>query len=175
MSQNCVVKRVLGIDPGSRVTGYGIVEETQGKLISIVYGAWQLSGKEFSDRLKEIYYNIEQLISEYKPTEVAIEALFFAKNAMSSIKLGQARGAAMTAVANQNLKVFEYSPAQVKQAVVGYGRADKEQVQKMVFLLLGLQGQAKVDATDALAVAICHLNSMKFRQVSERYDRIPTR
>ncbi|MBI3018352.1 MAG: crossover junction endodeoxyribonuclease RuvC [Deltaproteobacteria bacterium] len=169
------MKRVLGIDPGSRITGYGIVEETQGKLVFVAYGAWQLSSKEFSDRLKEIYYNIEQLISEHKPTEVAIESVFFAKNAMSSIKLGQARGAAMTAVANQNLKVFEYSPAQVKQAVVGYGRADKEQIQKMVFLLLGLHGKAKVDATDALAVAICHLNSVKFQQVSKLYDRGPTR
>lgn len=168
-------RRVLGIDPGSRITGYGIVEETQGKLISIAYGAWQLSSKEFSDRLKEIYQNIEQLISEHKPMEVAIETVFFAKNAMSSIKLGQARGAAMTAVANQNLKVFEYSPAQVKQAVVGYGRAGKEQVQKMVFLLLGLNGKAKVDATDALAVAICHLNSVKFQQVSKLYDWLPAR
>ncbi len=168
-------KRVLGIDPGSRITGYGIVEETQGKLVSIAYGSWQLSSKEFSDRLKEIYDNVAQLISEYKPSEVAIEAIFFAKNAMSSIKLGQARGAAMTAVANQGLKVFEYSPAQVKQAVVGYGRADKEQVQKMVFLLLGLHGKARVDTTDALAVAICHLNSVKFQQVGKLYDRISPR
>lgn len=158
-------KRVLGIDPGSRVTGYGIVEEAQGKLVSVAYGAWKLSSKEFSDRLKEIYHNIEQLIKTHKPNEVAIESLFFSKNAMSSIKLGQARGAAMTAAANQGLRVFEYAPTQVKQAVVGYGRSDKEQVQKMVFLLLGLDGKVKVDATDALAVAICHLNSARFRNV----------
>ena len=169
-------KRVLGIDPGSRITGYGIVEEIGGKLCSVTYGVFKVSGKEnFSERLKEIYNGILQLIKTHKPNEVAIESLFFSKNVMSSIKLGQARGAAMTAAANQGLRVFEYAPTQVKQAVVGYGRSDKEQVQKMVFLLLGLQGQAKVDATDALAVAICHLNSMKFRQVSERYDRIPTR
>ena len=169
-------KRVLGIDPGSRITGYGIVEEISGKLCSVTYGVFKVSGKEnFSERLKEIYNGIDQLIKTHQPSEVAIESLFFSKNAMSSIKLGQARGAAMTAAANQGLRVFEYAPTQVKQAVVGYGRSDKEQVQKMVFLLLGLQGQAKVDATDALAVAICHLNSVKFQQASKLYDRVPTR
>src|SRR3989338_9353297 len=169
-------KRVLGIDPGSRITGYGIVEEISGKLCSVTYGVFKVSGKEnFSERLKEIYNGIDQLIKTHQPSEVAIESLFFSKNAMSSIKLGQARGAAMTAAANQGLRVFEYAPTQVKQAVVGYVRSDKEQVQKMVFLLLGLHGKAKVDATDALAVAICHLNSVKFQQVSKFYDRLPAR
>ena len=168
-------RRVLGIDPGSRITGYGIVEEVSGKLHAVTYGAWKLSSNNFSDRLKEIYQNIERLISQHQPTEVSVETVFFSKNAMSSIKLGQARGAALTAAANQNLKVSEYSPTQVKQAVGGYGRSDKEQVQKMVFLLLGLQGRAKVDATDALAVAICHLNSVKFQEMSKLYDRSVTR
>lgn len=161
------MNRVLGIDPGSRVTGYGIVEEKDKKLISIASGVIQIrTDGEFSDRLKKIYQGITDIIEKYQPDSVAVENIFFAKNARSLIKLGEARGAAITAAANRNLAVFEYTPTEIKCAVVGYGRSEKEQIQKMVFLLLGLKTETQpFDASDALAVAICHIHSQKFKQL----------
>lgn len=162
------MNRVLGIDPGSRVTGYGIVEEKDKKLVSIASGVIQIrTDGEFSDRLKKIYQGITDIIEKYQPDSVAVENIFFAKNARSLIKLGEARGAAITAAANRNLAVYEYTPTEIKRAVVGYGRSEKEQIQKMVFLLLGLKGEngnLLFDASDALAAAICHLHSQKFQQ-----------
>lgn len=161
------MNRVLGIDPGSRVTGYGIVEEKDKKLVSIASGVIQIrTDGEFSDRLKKIYQGITDIIEKYQPDSVAVENIFFAKNARSLIKLGEARGAAITAAANRNLAVFEYTPTEIKRAVVGYGRSEKEQIQKMVFLLLGLKTETQpFDASDALAVAICHIHSQKFKQL----------
>ncbi len=169
--------RVLGIDPGSRVTGYGIVEEVSGKLKSISFGVIYLTSAEsFPARLKKLYSELEKLVLEYHPEEVAMESIFFSKNANSALKLGQARGSAMTLFANQNLKVYEYSPTQVKQAVIGYGRSDKVQIQKMVGLMLGIQGQKELDASDALAVAICHLNSVRLQNnIEKQYDRTNSR
>lgn len=165
------MSRVLGIDPGSRLTGYGVVEEKEKKLISVAFGVIQTqtsetrASGEFSVRLKEIYRGISEKVEMYQPDSVAVENIFFAKNARSLIKLGEARGAAIAAAANCGLPVFEYSPAEIKRAVVGYGRSEKEQIQKMVFLLLGLKGERQAfDASDALAVAICHLHSQEFKQ-----------
>jgi crossover junction endodeoxyribonuclease RuvC len=158
--------RVLGIDPGSRFTGYGIVEEKEGKPVSIAFGVIETpTSGGFAIRLKEIYRSITAVIEQYQPHVCAVETLFFAKNVRSLMKLGEARGAALTAVANKDLPVFEYSPAEIKRAVVGYGRSEKAQIQKMVFLLLGLTGGAlPFDASDALAVALCHIHSQKFKE-----------
>lgn len=162
---------VLGIDPGSRITGYGIVEKAGNRLIHIDNGAiFTDSATDFPGRLKKIFDGILEIIARYHPDQVAIENIFFATNPQSALKLGQARGAAIVAAVHSDLPVAEYSALQVKQAVVGQGKAAKEQVQKMVRALLSLPEIAQADASDALAVAICHINSYNLKQLST--DRI---
>lgn len=157
--------RVLGIDPGSRITGYGIVEQHGNKLVHIDNGAiFTDSASDFPGRLKTIFDGLSAIIEEYRPDQVAIENIFFSNNVQSALKLGQARGAAIVAAVNAGLPVSEYSALQVKQAVVGQGRAEKGQVQKMLKALLGLPETAQADASDALAVAICHINSYGLKQ-----------
>jgi crossover junction endodeoxyribonuclease RuvC len=152
--------RVLGIDPGSRITGYGIVEKQGSRLIHVDNGAiFTDSATDFPGRLKQIFDGLSQMIAEYRPDQVAVENIFFATNPQSALKLGQARGAAIVAAVHAGLPVAEYSALQVKQAVVGQGKAEKGQVQKMLRVLLGLPEVAQADASDALAVAICHINS----------------
>jgi len=152
--------RILGIDPGSRITGYAMVEKDGNHLRHIDNGAIFTSSKDdLPQRLKIIYDGLTQVIAKYHPDEVAIEQVFMAKNALSALKLGQARGAAIVASVNANLPVAEYSALQVKSAVVGYGKAGKTQVQQMVKMLMKLPEIAQEDASDALAVAICHANS----------------
>ena len=152
--------RVLGIDPGSRITGYGIVEQTSNRLVHVDNGAiFTSSATDFPGRLKQIFDGISAVIAEYRPDYVAVEDIFFSTNAQSALKLGQARGAAIVAAVNAGLPVAEYTALQVKQAVVGQGRAEKGQVQKMLKALLGLPEIAQEDASDALAVAVCHINS----------------
>ena len=152
--------RVLGIDPGSRITGYGIVEQAGNRLVHVDNGAiFTDSATDFPGRLKRIFDGLSQVIAEYRPDEVAVENIFFATNPQSALKLGQARGAAIVAAVNAGLPVAEYTALQVKQAVVGQGRAEKGQVQKMLKALLGLPEIAQADASDALAVAVCHINS----------------
>lgn len=152
--------RVLGIDPGSRITGYGLVDQTGNKLVHVDNGAiFTDSADDFPGRLKRIFDGLSEVIAQYKPDEVAIENIFFSTNVQSALKLGQARGAAIVAAVHANLPVAEYSALQVKQAVVGQGRAEKSQVQKMLKALLGLPEIAQADASDALAVAVCHINS----------------
>lgn len=158
---------VLGIDPGSRITGYGIVEKVGNRLVHIDNGAiFTSTAVDFPGRLKKIFDGILEIVSQYNPDQVAIENIFFSTNAQSALKLGQARGAAIVAAVHCNLPVFEYSALQVKLAVVGQGRAEKEQVQKMLKALLGLPETAQADASDALAVAICHINSYGLKQIS---------
>ena len=158
---------VLGIDPGSRITGYGIVEKVGNRLVHIDNGAiFTSNATDFPGRLKLIFDGLLEIISQYKPDQVAIENIFFSTNAQSALKLGQARGAAIVAAVHCNLPVAEYSALQVKQAVVGQGRAEKAQVQKMLRALLGLPETAQADASDALAVAICHINSYGLKQLS---------
>jgi len=152
--------RILGIDPGTRITGYGVVEKEGNRLRHIDNGAIYTSSKdELPQRLKIIHDGLVEVIEKFQPDVMAIEQVFLAKNPMSALKLGQARGAAIVAGVNAQLPVSEYSALQVKSAVVGYGKAGKSQVQQMVKALMKLPEIAQEDASDALAVAICHANS----------------
>jgi len=155
--------RVLGIDCGGEYTGYGIVEmQSSGKLSCLTCGAIKLSSREpFPRRLSRIFTRLGTIISEHQPDEVAIEDVFYALNVKSALKLGQVRGVAMLAAAAAGLEVAEYSPLTIKSSVVGYGRAEKQQVQHMVTRLLELADPPEpMDASDALAIAICHLHTM---------------
>jgi crossover junction endodeoxyribonuclease RuvC len=151
--------RILAIDPGSRITGFGILDVTNGKSIYINSGCIRLPDEALSVRLKYIFQNVSALLEEYQPNEFAIEEVFLAKNANSALKLGQARGAAIVAASLQELEVHEYAARRVKQSVVGNGNADKTQVQMMVQLLLNLTSKPQADAADALAIALCHANT----------------
>lgn len=153
--------RVMGIDPGSLCTGYGIVEESGGRLTSVHFGSIASKPKNpFAQRLKTIYDGLALVMEEYQPDAVAVEDVFFAANAKSTIKLGQTRGVALLAAAKAEITLAEYTPLEVKQSVVGYGRADKRQVRDMVTAILKLKTKPEpLDASDALAVAICHLHS----------------
>jgi len=154
--------RILGIDPGCVVTGYGIIEEAQGRIAHLDNGGIFPPAKAaFSDRICFIHDQIEVLIAKFAPEAVVIENIFVAKNVQSTLKLGHARGAAMVAASRAGRPIFEYTALQVKQAVTGYGHASKEQIQKMVQALLKLPGMAFTDASDALAVALCHANSYR--------------
>lgn len=151
---------ILGIDPGSRKTGYGIISKQGNRLIHVDNGAiFTQSAKDFPERLERIFTGLSEIIAQYRPEVVAVEDVFLAKNAQSALKLGQARGAAIVAAVNVGLPVHEYTAMQVKQAVVGTGRAEKTQVQQMIKALLNLPEVAQEDASDALAVAICHAHS----------------
>ncbi len=147
---------ILGIDPGSRVTGYGLIRDNNRQLQYIDSGCIRTSEGELSHRLLEIFNGVCQLVENFSPQEVAIEQVFMHKNASSALKLGHARGVAMVACASHRMKVSEYSPREIKQSVVGYGGALKEQVQHMVVNLLMLSSSPQSDAADALAIAICH-------------------
>ncbi len=148
--------RILGIDPGSRTTGFGFIEVRQNKTVCIAHGVIRTGAGDFPDRLGVIFSGIRDLLREHQPDQVAIESVFISKNPSSALKLGQARGAAICAVISEGLKVAEYSPRSVKQALVGRGAADKNQVQHMVAVLLQLRDHLEEDAADALAVALCH-------------------
>jgi crossover junction endodeoxyribonuclease RuvC len=150
---------ILGIDPGSRKTGFGIINAVGNKTEYVTSGVIRISDVELPERLKIIFNSITQIINQYCPQEMAIEQVFMAKNAASALKLGQARGAAIVAAVAQDLPVSEYEARKVKQSVVGNGAADKLQVQHMVKTLLRLPAAPQEDAADALAVALCHANS----------------
>ncbi|WP_024459682.1 crossover junction endodeoxyribonuclease RuvC [Marinimicrobium sp. LS-A18] len=151
--------RILGIDPGSRKTGFGVIERIGGKVAYITSGVIRVPEGSLPERLKVIFDAITQIVQQQSPDVVAIEQIFMAKNASSALKLGQARGAAITAAVVQDLPVYEYEARKVKQSVVGTGAADKAQVQHMVKALLRLPGTPQEDAADALAVALCHANT----------------
>ena len=154
--------RVLGIDCGSEYTGYGVVEELpDGRLISHAAGAIKLkAGSPMATRLQKIFSGLTAIIAEHRPEMVAIEDVFYAVNVKTALKLGQVRGVAMLAASSSGLQVAEYSPLSIKSAVVGYGRADKFQVQQMVTRLLNLAAPPEpTDASDALAIAICHIHT----------------
>jgi crossover junction endodeoxyribonuclease RuvC len=157
--------RVFGVDPGSLKSGFGIVDKNQGELAPVEFGVIRTNPKvPLAQRLLKINTRLQELIQEYQPDEFAVEDVFVAKNAKSSLKLGQARGAILLTAAQAGLEVAEYTPLEVKQSVVGYGRADKTQVQQMVKVLLKLREIPQPDdAADALAIAICHHHSMKMR------------
>ncbi|MCB1649667.1 MAG: crossover junction endodeoxyribonuclease RuvC [Pseudomonadales bacterium] len=150
---------ILGIDPGSRVTGYGIINALGNRLEYVACGCIRLPDVDHPQRLKLIFDNLCQVIEEHAPQECAIEEVFLGKSVSSALKLGQARGSALVACLHHDLPVAEYSPRKVKQALVGNGNADKTQVQHMIKVLLGVSGEVQADAADALAIAICHANT----------------
>ena len=154
--------RILGIDCGGEYTGYGVVEMgSGGELCCLTWGAIKLSPREpLPRRLSRIFMRLGEIIAEHRPDQVAIEDVFYALNVKSALKLGQVRGVAMLAAATAGLEVAEYSPLTIKSSVVGYGRAEKQQVQHMVTRLLQLaEVPEPMDASDALAIAICHLHT----------------
>jgi len=158
---------VLGIDPGTAITGYGLVWGEGDDLRLVDYGVITTPSDESQpQRLQEIYRQLTALIQERQPAEAAVEKLFFSRNVRTALSVGQARGVALLAIANAGIAVHEYTPLEVKQAVVGYGRATKEQVQEMVKVLLGLDSVPQPDdAADAIAVAICHIHSARMKNL----------
>ena len=158
--------RVMGIDPGSNCTGFGIVEEIKGTLQAIHWSSVSSSKKDaFPKRLKCIYDELVLAIKKYKPDVVVVEDLFYSTNVKTVIKLGQTRGITLLAAINSGVPVEEYSPLEIKQSVVGYGRANKEQVRNMVTTLLRLKEKPEpLDASDALAAAICHIHNYELQK-----------
>lgn len=148
--------RILGIDPGSRITGFGVIEHRQRTPCYIASGSIRMGQYPFQERLKQIFEGLSQIIAEYQPHIVALEKIFVHKNVASTLKLGQARGVAMLTVALSDLEIAEYTPRYIKKTVVGYGGADKKQVQQMMKTIFKLDGVPPPDAADALAIALCH-------------------
>jgi len=152
-------QRILGIDPGSRVTGYGVIAKKANRLYYVTSGVIRLGNKyTFNERLQVIFDGLCEIIKTHQPTVAGVEDVFVAANPRTALKLGHARGVAVLSALQNGLKVYDYTPRMVKQAVVGYGNADKQQVQQMVRVLLQLSKQPTSDAADALAVAMCHAN-----------------
>jgi crossover junction endodeoxyribonuclease RuvC len=160
--------RVVGIDPGTATTGYGVIEESAGRLVLIAFGTiCTPADMPMPRRLLELHDRLIELLALHAPQSAAVESLFFQKNVRTAISVGQARGAALLALARRGTPVSEYTPLEVKQAVTGYGGAEKRQVQEMVRTLLALPEIPKPDdAADALAVAICHAHSYKIEQLA---------
>lgn len=165
--------RVLGIDPGTATTGYGIVEESEEGLRALTYGVvTTLPDLPLPRRLQTIYRELRRLVREWQPDAAAVEELYFNMNVRTAMSVGQARGVALLAMADEGLSVTEYGPGEVKQALTGYGGAKKRQMQEMVRMLLGLPAVPRPDdAADALAVAICHLHSARLRAMTENNSR----
>lgn len=159
-----LARRVLGIDPGSAITGWGVVEAAGTSLVHLAHGTVVTAGIHGqAARLERIYRGLEEVIESYNPDGVCVERVFFARNPQSALKLGQARGVAILAAAQRSLAVHEYAAVEIKAAVVGYGHATKQQVQMMIASLLRLSGKLPADAADALAAAICHLHMQVLR------------
>ena len=155
-SLNMSTVRILGIDPGFQRTGYGVIDVVGNHTRHVCHGMIRCEGGELGERLRLIFAGITEVIEQWAPVEAAVEKVFVDRNVDSALKLGQARGAAVTACANLDLSIHEYSPNQIKQATVGRGHAQKQQVQHMIRILLCLPERPAADAADALAVAICH-------------------
>ncbi len=165
-----LVSPVLGIDPGIGTTGYGIVgENSQGEVVLVDYGAIETQPRApMPERLLVLHEAVTNVLRKYQPESVAVEQLFFGKNVTTAISVGQARGVALLAAAEAGLQVYEYKPAEVKQALSGYGNADKRQMQEMVKLMLHLDHIPRPDdAADAVAIAVCHIHSQRLRRLSE--------
>ena len=160
--------RILGVDPGSRITGYGIIDFGGSRLVHVSSGCIAAQGDHLGNRLRQIFDALSEVVAGHEPDEMAVESVFMHRNPDSALKLGQARGAALLAGLTRDVSVFEYSPNQVKQAVTGRGHAGKEQVQHMVRVLLGVEQVPPRDAADALAVAICHAH---IRETNVRVHR----
>ncbi|MCX6764019.1 MAG: crossover junction endodeoxyribonuclease RuvC [Candidatus Moranbacteria bacterium] len=162
------VLRVLGIDPGTATTGWAIVEEIKGNIKPLAFGHISTSPKQAeAERLLEIARDLQKIIKKYKPQEAAIEKVFFFKNQKTIIQIGQSRGIILLTLEKEKVKISNYTPLQVKQAVTGYGRAEKRQMQLMVKNIFALKAMPKPDdVADALAVAFCHLNSRKINHIA---------
>ena len=162
--------RILGIDPGYAIVGYGVVDYAKNRFSTVGYGAITTKAKTpFENRLADIYNDMLEIIDKYKPDELSIEKLYFNTNTTTAIDVSQARGVIVLAAHTKGLKINEYTPLQVKQALVGYGRAKKDQVEYMVKDILKLDKMPKIDdTTDALAIAICHANSNKYNSYLEK-------
>jgi len=157
----------LGVDPGSRITGYGLVEKINDKMTCIHSGCISSPGKDpFYKRIYKIFQAMVKIMNRYHPQEMSIEDVFYAKNIQSSLKLGHARGAVLIAAVQCGVRIFEYTPLEIKQSVVGYGRATKEQVRTMVQVILKVENIPKLDTSDALAAAICHLNWVRYERIA---------
>jgi len=157
--------RILGLDPGSRRTGFGVIECGGAKSTQLAHGCIVVAGNTLSERLRYIFENVHTLIERYQPNEVAIERVFVNRNVDSALKLGHARGAALCAVPT-TMPVFEYAPRAIKLAVVGFGAAEKVQVAHMIRTLLAVDGRISADASDALAVAVCHAHSRRMHAIN---------
>ncbi len=165
------VLTILGIDPGYALLGWGVIEYYASRHRLVACGTVETTkDMPWTDRLKEVYTGLVSIINQYRPDVCAVEELFFNSNQKTAIKVGEARGAAVVACANAGLPVYEYTPLQIKQALTGYGRADKKQMQEMVRQILGLERAPKPDdAADAVAAAICHANSSGYIERVARY------
>ena len=180
ISENSMV-RIIGIDPGSRMTGYGIIDSDGVESSHVDSGCIYVKGDDLPERLGDIFKQVSDIIQQWHPTEMAIESVFVNKNVNSALKLGQARGAAICAGVNAGLRVSEYAPKEIKSAVVGTGNAAKEQVQHMMTMLLKLEAGLQSDQADALAVALCHAHRKKMaailptstrRRASKRWTKV---
>lgn len=161
--------KILGIDPGSRMTGYGIIETAGNQISFVTAGVIQTNSDDLGQKLFTIHQGIQEIIQTYQPNVCAIEQVFVKINVQSALKLGQARGAVLAAAGQSALEVFEYSPRSIKQSVCGYGGADKDQIQKMIAILLPKAPKdLKADAADALGVAITHAHHAKWQQTMLR-------
>lgn len=154
--------RILGVDPGSRLTGFGVIDFENGQARYVTSGCIRLSDGPLAERLKVIFESMTELVVTHRPSIMAVERVFMHRNADSALKLGHARGAAICAGVTQALAIVEYTPAEIKQAVVGRGNAAKAQVQHMVCVLLKLPASPQADAADALAVALCHSHQQPY-------------
>jgi len=154
-------QRILGIDPGSRITGFGVLDCEQDRATYVASGSVRTTEGAFADRLKLIFRSVSEIVAEYRPQVMSIESVFVHRNAGSALKLGHARSAAICASFEFDLDVHEYAPREIKQAVVGTGAASKEQVVHMIRAILELDGDPAADAADALAVALCHANQRR--------------
>jgi crossover junction endodeoxyribonuclease RuvC len=162
--------RVLGIDPGSQITGFGVVDIAGNRTTAVEWGSIRTGG-EHSERLRSIFTALGQIVREYCPAEIAIERVFLSRNADSALKLGQARAAAICATFEANVPIYEYSARHIKKAVVGSGSAEKDQVQRMVQMILGLREPIAADAADALAAAICHANQRSMHSALQAVEQ----
>ena len=168
------MKRILGIDPGSVITGYGVIDSDGVRDFHIAHGGIRVAGDNLPEKLGYILYQVDQLIEKWQPQEVGIEQIFVSKNPMSALKLGQARGAAICAAVQRGLPVSEYSARTIKQAAVGYGAADKSQMHDMIKVLLSLNSQPSADAADGLAVALCHAQTVNTQNLLSKHPAYKT-
>ena len=168
-------RRILGIDPGSRLTGFGVIDFDRDRPTYVASGTVHSTDGEFADRLRQIFQSVSEIVSEYRPDVVAIESVFMHRNAGSALKLGHARAAALCATFGHEIEVREYAPREVKQAVVGTGAASKKQVQHMVVSLLGLEEAPAADAADALAAALCEGHRRRLRERLGKPDLVVIR